>query len=341
MQESIDTPGGSQETQHAISRRALLGTAGAAGLGVALAACGGSTSSAAGTSGHGKSASNSVFYWISHGAPGDQIWVLADQGATKAGTDLGVTVRTSLLNNNVAQQEEAITSAIAARAAGIATTSPQPGVLGPLLSKARAAGIPVVTLNVDDVNSGRLAFVGPASTDVGKGWAQYLVENKLVKSGDTVWLPVEQVGAAYQLLETSGINSVLQPLGIKTDVFQAGADPAASTSAMTNYLRAHPNLTAMIGLGDQVTSNTEHVFNGLGWSPGKIPVVGWGNTLASAQAVQQGYIRAAYWQYPDSQGYMPIVLLHMLTRGLAIGYDITTLKLYDKTTVDAFVKYLH
>lgn len=148
-----------------------------------------------GTAGSAKQ-SDSVFYWISHGAPGDQIWVLAENGASKAGPDLGVTVRTSLLNNNVQQQEEAITSAIAAKAAGIATTSPQAGVLKPLVRQAAAAGIPVLTMNVDDPDSGRLAFVGPNSFSVGQGWAQYLLDNKLIKAGDTVWLPVEQVGAA-------------------------------------------------------------------------------------------------------------------------------------------------
>jgi ABC-type sugar transport system substrate-binding protein len=97
----------------AISRRGVLGAAGAAGLSVAvasLAGCSsGSGSAAAAAAGSTATKSGSVYYWISHGAPGDQIWVLALDGARKAGKDLGVTVRTSLLNNNVAAQEEAIT----------------------------------------------------------------------------------------------------------------------------------------------------------------------------------------------------------------------------------------
>jgi simple sugar transport system substrate-binding protein len=328
-----------------LSRRGMLRAVGATGLGAAVASLAagctsGGTSTAAAASSAPKR-TGSVYYWISHGAPGDQIWVLALRGARQVGTDLGVTVRTSLLDNNVAAQENAITSAIAAGAAGIATTSPQPHVLGPLVAKAKAAGIPVVTFNVDDPSCGRVAFTGPNSTDVGKLWAQFLVQEKLVKPGDTVFLPVEQAGAAYQVLETSGINSVFQPMHIKAEVFQAGADPAASTTAMQNYLSAHPGVSAMIGLGDQVTSNTENVFKALGWAPGKIPVVGWGNTLASAQAVQQGYIKTALWQYPDSQGYLPITLLKMINDGFLEGFDIETLKFYDKTTVGEFMKFLH
>jgi simple sugar transport system substrate-binding protein len=332
-------------TKNSLSRRGMLGATGAAGLGAAVAAlaagCSSTGTDSAKAAASPGSQGSSVYYWVSHGAPGDQIWVMALHGAQQAGKDLGVTVRTSLMNNNVAAQESAITSAIAADAAGIATTSPQANVLGPLVAQAKAAGIPVVTFNVDDASSGRTAFIGPNSIDVGKMWAQYLVQNKLVKPGNTVFLPVEQAGAAYQVLETSGINSVFQPLGIKANVFQAGADPAASTTAMQNYLTAHPDVAAMIGLGDQVTSNTENVFKALGWAPGKIPVVGWGNTLASAQAVQQGYIKTALWQYPDSQGYLPISLLKMISDGFLQGYDVETLKFYDSTTVSSFMKFLH
>lgn len=330
-----------------VSRRGMLSAVGLAGAGAAVASLAGGCSAASTTSAAAVSGSSDggkpgrVYYWVSHGAPGDQIWVLALRGARQVAKDLGVTVRTSLLNNNVAAQESAITSAIAAGAAGIATTSPQPHMLSPLVARAKAAGIPVVTFNVDDPSCGRAAFVGPDSTDVGKLWAQFLVQNKLVKPGDTVFLPVEQAGAAYQVLETSGINSVFRPLRIKAEVFQAGADPAASTTAMQNYLTAHPGVSAMIGLGDQVTSNTENVFKALGWAPGKIPVVGWGNTLASAQAVQHGYIKTALWQYPDSQGYLPITLLKMINDGFLEGFSIETLEFYDKNTVGEFMKYLH
>ncbi len=191
-----------QSGNSAITRRGMLGTAGFAGFGAVIAALAagcssGSASSAATGSGSGARRSGSVYYWISHGAPGDQIWVLALRGARQVGKDLGVTVRTSLLNNNLAAQENAITSAIAAGAAGIATTSPQLHVLGPLVAKAKTAGIPVITFNVDDPSSGRVAFVGPNSADVGKLWAEFLVQNKLVKPRSTVFLPVEQVGAAY------------------------------------------------------------------------------------------------------------------------------------------------
>jgi simple sugar transport system substrate-binding protein len=235
-----------------ISRRRILGIGGGAAAGVILAACTGSkgdTGTSESTSG---AKGTGTYYWISHGAPNDQVQIIANNGATRAGKDLGVTVRTSLHNNDIPSQQQTFQSAIAAKATGIATTVPQPKVLDDLIKQATDAGIPVVTFNQDQPDSERVAYVGSDLENAGAIWAQYLVDNDLVKSGDKVWLPVEVAGASYQVLETEGAKSVFTKMNISVDVFQAGADPATSLTAMQNYLTAHRDVSAVIGLGDSV-----------------------------------------------------------------------------------------
>ena len=51
---------------------------------------------------------------------------------------------------------------------------------------------------------------------VGKGWAQYLVDKKLVKDGDFIWMPVEVPGATYGVQEAAGAATVLKPMNIST-----------------------------------------------------------------------------------------------------------------------------
>ena len=324
-----------------LTRRKMVGAAGAAGLGLLAA---GTLSPGAAASGAMRKGSEAggAYYWISHGTAGDQIWANALKGAKQAGRDLRVKVNSSFHGGDVASQQEAIASAIAAKASGIATSSPQPKVLAKLVAKAKQRGIPVVTFNSDDPTTQRVAYVGADLTSAGVQWATYLVSHKLVKKGDLVWLPVEIAGASYQVDETKGIASVFNPRGIKYDVFETGyQDPAKALSNMTDYVVANGSkLKAMIGLGDLVTSNTPKVFSAAGWKAGRIPVVGWGNQLPTAQAVQQGYVKAALWQYPDSQGYMPIVILKMLASGLGAGYNLNTLAFYDKGTVGKYIKYL-
>nr|WSY49461.1 substrate-binding domain-containing protein [Streptomyces sp. NBC_00886] len=320
------------------SRRGLLAAAGAIGAVSAVAACDDSKATADTSASGG---SGGVYYWLSHGTPGDPIWVIANNGATQAGKDLKADVRTSFFSNDVAKQKEAFTSAIAAKPAGIATSAPQPKVLDDLIAQATKAGIPVITFNSDTPTSKRLAYVGADLQLAGVTWANYLVDNNLVKAGDKVWLPVEAAGATYQVLETTGIKSVFSKHSITVDVFQAGSDPAQSLSAMQDYLTAHKSsVAAVIGLGDLVMGNIQKAFTAAGIAPGKTPVVGWGNTKDTATAVKAGYVQAALWQYPDSQGYLPIALLKMLKDGLGAGYDIATTALYTKDNVDDYARFL-
>jgi simple sugar transport system substrate-binding protein len=280
-----------------------------------------------------------TFYWISHGSASDPFWVATVQGANKAAADLGVTVNTSFHGGDIAAHKEAFQAAIAAQANGIATSSPETGVLAEEVASAKAAGIPVVFFNTDDPATGRDAFVGANLLQAGQTWAQYLVDQGLVEKGDFVWLPVEVPGATYQVEETKGISSVFDPLGITYEVFDASVDPAQSLSNMTDYLTANASkVDAIIGLGDLVTGNIKTVFDQAGTRPGGIPVVGWGNTRATAEAVKAGYVNAAMWQYPDAQGYDPILLLKKITDGGAAGYDIVTMALYDASSADQYIE---
>jgi simple sugar transport system substrate-binding protein len=280
-----------------------------------------------------------TFYWISHGSEGDPIWIYAIRGAEQAGKDLGVKVATSFHHNDIATHKEAFKAAIAAGADGISTSSPQEGVLTDEVKLAQSKGIPVVFFNTDDPSTGRDAYVGANVYTVGLMWANYLVNNDLVKKGDFVWMPVEVPGATYQTEETKGISSVFDPLGIRYEVFDAQYDPVLSISNMTDYLTAHKDkVDAMIGLGDMVTGNVKEVFDTVGIKPGTFPVVGWGNSPQTANSVKDGYVNAATWQYPQSQGYMPVVLLYMAVTGVPIGYDVTTMAMYEKSQADLFIE---
>ena len=111
-------------------------------------------------------------------------------------------------------QQEAVRAAIAAGADGITTTSPDPGSLVEIAKEANAAGIPIINFNTPDPTASFDAYVGGDNVAFGRGWAQYLVDKGLVKSGDFVWMPVEVPGATYGVQEEEGIKSVFEPLGI-------------------------------------------------------------------------------------------------------------------------------
>ncbi len=91
-----------------------------------------------------------TFFWVSHGSPADPVWTYYLAGAKAWEEDTGNTVNTSFHNGDVSSQQEAIRAAIATGAAGIATSSPDPGSLIEVAKEANAAGIPIINFNTPD-----------------------------------------------------------------------------------------------------------------------------------------------------------------------------------------------
>lgn len=277
-------------------------------------------------------------YLISHGSESDPFWIEWNRGVKTACAKVNDKCNVSFYSNNVASQKEAINAAIAAKADVIATSSAEPKLWNTEVAAAKKAGIPVIFFNSDDPGTGRYAYVGANLQEAGVIWAKYLVDHKLVKTGDKVFLPVEAAGATYQVLETKGIASVFDPLGIKYQVQELGSDPATLISRMTEYLTANRDIKAIIGLGDLVTAHASAALKNVGSKPGAISVVGWGNTKETADAVVSGYVQAGLWQFPFDQGYLPVIMADALAKANGTGYDITTLQVYDKANVQDILK---
>jgi simple sugar transport system substrate-binding protein len=289
----------------------------------------------------GAYAAGKTFYWISHGSPADPVWTYFLAGAKQWEADTGNTVNTSFHNGDVPTHQEAVRAAIAAKADGIVTTSPDPGSLVEVAKEANAAGIPIINFNTPDPTASFDAYVGGNNVAFGRGWAQYLVDKGLVKSGDFVWMPVEVPGATYGVQEEEGISSVFKPLNITWEVTDATLDQAEIITRMSDYLTANrTKVKAIIGLGDLVTGSIKRVFDQVGVKPGEIPVVGWGNSVDTTQEVLNGYVNAAQWQDPQATSYMALSMAAMASSKIPPGFNIITGALYEKDTAEVYDKIL-
>jgi len=287
------------------------------------------------------SAEAKTFYWISHGSPADPVWTYFLAGAEQWAKDTGNTVNTSFHSGDVPSHQEAVRAAIAAKADGIVTSSPDPGSLVDVVKEAKAAHIPIININTPDPTAGFDAYVGGDNVTFGKHWAQYLVDKGLVKSGDFVWMPVEVPGATYGVQEEEGIKSVLGPAGVTYEVTEATLDQAEIITRMSDYLTANrTKVKAIIGLGDLVTGSIKRVFDQVGVKAGEIPVVGWGNSLDTTQEVLNGYVNAAQWQDPQATSYVGLSLANMAASGIPPGFDVITGALYEKDTAEVYDKIL-
>jgi simple sugar transport system substrate-binding protein len=281
---------------------------------------------------------NKTFYWISHGDPADPVWTYFLDGANQWAANTGQTVNTSFHSNDVASQQEAVRSAIAAGAAGIVTTVPDPGSMTELVGEAQAAGIPIVNINTPDPSAGFDSYVGTNNEVVGQRWAQYLVDGGYVSEGDFVWMPVEVPGATYGVDEERGIASVFEPLGIEWEVTDATYEQATVIDEMVNYLTANKDkISAMIGLGDLVTGSVARVWDQVGVAAGEIPVVGWGNSVDTAQEILDGYVLAGMWQDPQLTSYVGLSLAAAEAAGYPVGFDVLVGALYEKDTAQTYL----
>ena len=278
-----------------------------------------------------------TMYWVSHGGPADPVWTYFLQGAEQWADDTGHRVNTSFHSGDVPSHQEAIRAAIAAGADGICSTSPDPGSMVEVVKEARAAGIPIVNFNTPDSAPDWNGYVGGDLLNVGRSWAQYLVDNGHVKAGDFVWMPVEVPGASYGVEEEIGIAQIFEPLGITWEVTDATLDQAEVIARMTDYITANRDkISAMIGLGDMVTGAVKRVWDLTGLKPGDIPVVGWGNSLDTTQEVMDGYVNAGMWQDPQATSYMCLSTLLMESSGIPLGFNILTGALYEADTAQVY-----
>jgi simple sugar transport system substrate-binding protein len=152
-------------------------------------------------------------------------------------------------------------------------------------------------------------------------------------------MPVEVPGATYQTLETQGIDQVFKPAGITYEITEAKLDQAEIISRMSDYLTANKaKIKAIIGLGDLVTGSIKRVFDQVHVKAGEIPVVGWGNSLDTAQEVLDGYVNAAMWQDPQATSYLALSLASMTASGIPPGFDVSVGTLYEKDKAGTYLK---
>jgi len=284
-------------------------------------------------------AAGKTFYWISHGAPTDPVWTYFLAGAKQWETDTGNKVNTSFHSGDVPSQQEAVRTAIAAKADGIVTSSPDPGSLVKVVDEARAAGISVININTPDPTVKFNAYVGMDLQKAGAAWAQYLVDHKLVKEGDFVWMPVEVPGATYGVQEEEGISSVFKPLNITWEVTDTTLDQGEIINRMSDYLTANrAKVKAIIGLGDLVTGSVKRVFDQVGVKAGEIPAVGWGNSQDTTQEVMDGYVNAAMWQDPQATSYIGLSMAAMAASQIPPGFNVYVGTLYEKNNAEIYHK---
>jgi simple sugar transport system substrate-binding protein len=339
------------------SRRKLLAGTGlvsaSAAAAALLTACGSSStpssaaSTAKTTAGNFPKTPAWQFWFVNH-VYSNPFFVPTQYGFQDAAALLDIPVPKwggSASTSSVPEMVSFLNSAIAAKANGIATTViTSTGFTAPV-SRAMAAGIPVISYNADgtvtkgvpDIGTNRLCYVGQALYNSGVAMGNR-AKSLMSTKGDVV-IFIATPGTGNIQPRYDGAASVLTPAGFKVSEIATGAATNVEEGAENAYILAHKS--SLKGAFAVDAGSTEFLGpvlakNGL---VGKIPAGGFDLTPGTLSAIKAGQLDFTIDQNPYLQGFLPTLYLYLfnLSGGLVAPPDTDTgLTFVTKSTVDAY-----
>ena len=322
------------------TRRSAL-TGGAAGIAaLALEACGGGSSSNS-ASGASSSSASSVFgtgksykfTFVNH-VTTNTFFTPTQNGAADACKLLGCSYQwTGSQNSVISEMVNAVDTAVTANVNGIAVSLIDPTAFNAPVSKALAAGIPVVAYNADAAGNPRLAYIGQNLQLSGQMMGQHI--NSLVGSGD-IGLFIATPGSLNLQPRINGAQQTLSK-SITPHVVATGAAQSQELTVVKSYIQSHSSYKGFFAVDGGSTGATGLALQQLG---SKAKGGGYDLDPNTQKTLAAGFMQFTIDQQPYLQGFLPILELYLYnaTQKLTGPADVDTgLKFLDKTTIQPYV----
>ena len=272
---------------------------------------------------------------------GIQFGQVIKAGAMAAAKELGVNVEfVGPIGIKVDEEVAFVENAITKKVSGLAVSNVNGEALNPVIDKAMAANIPVVTFNSEAPGSKRIAFFGQDLVTSGKAAADLLVK-RMGDKGE-VMIITGEAAASWSQDRENGARSALEKYpGVKVvNTISTGWEEQAQYAAIENAIRANPNLKGIISLDAATTPATGRALKRIERAT-KIHHVGFDLIPETLDNVKAGVTDAALSQNPYMQGYLPVkALFDYLTAGKAITSVDTGILQVDDKNVDTYLEKL-
>ena len=326
----------------AISRRTVFTTAAKLGLGAAGLA-GGIGPALAQNAGGGLPKKNYKFFFVCH-VTLDQFFTPTRYGAADACAAFGCQYQwTGSEKNVVSEMVNAMQTAIAEKADGIAVCLVDPKAFDAATAEAIAAGIPVIAFNAD-VPAGspneRLAYVGQPLFQSGYNSAAKWL--KMVPKGSHIMLEIGVPGSLNTQPRLDGYIKYIKDQGdpVTYDVVNAGPDPASEISRIESYYLSHKNVAGLFATGGSDTYACGFVSNKYGLAKAGVIVAGFDLFPQTLQFIKSGDVTFTVDQQAYLQGFLPVQQMYLwkLSGGLTGPADTDTSHAYvTKENIDKYL----
>jgi simple sugar transport system substrate-binding protein len=251
-----------------------------------------------------------TFAMVTHG-DGGSFWSVAKRGAQDAAKAMDVTLRYTESNNDPQKQAQMIEAAVSQGVDGLAVSAPNPDALRGALRKARANGIPIITLNSGAEESqalGAITHVGQTETIAGQGAGQ-----KLKEAGVTKLLCI--IHEQGNLGLNQRCEGAKESFGGDVENLQVKgtADVATTLTELQSRLESDSSIDGVLALNPDIAIAARDAVQGAG-SEAKVATFDLSGDVV--RSIDDGTILFAVDQQQYEQGYMPIVFLTLNARNL-------------------------
>ena len=247
---------------------------------------------------------------VTHGQASDPFWSVVKNGVDLAGKDYGVNVEYRAPETfDMVRMGQLIDAAIASDPQGLVVSIPDADALGPSITNAVKAGIPVVSMNSgSDVfqKLGVQAHVGQTEFEAGLGGGK-----KMAAAGVKNALCVNQEVGNVAL--DTRCNGFKQGLGGKVTVVGVSMDPTEIGNAVKAQLARDPDVDGIMTLGPVASDPTLAALEQMG-AVGKVKLATFDLSPAVLAAIRDGKILFAIDQQQLLQGYLPVAFLALNAR---------------------------
>jgi simple sugar transport system substrate-binding protein len=278
-----------------------------AGL-LGLSACSSSSSSGSSSTASGGAGGTKLkIAMITHG-DGGSFWSVAKKGAEDAAAAMNVDLTYEGSNNDPQKQAQLIEAAVTSGVQGLAVSVPNPDAIKDALAKAKAAGIPIITLNSGSTvykELGAITHVGQDEEIAGEGAGE-----QLKAAGGTKLLCIihEQNNTGLQ----DRCAGAAKTFGTTIDFQVTGtSDPTKTANEIAAKLQADSSIDSVLALNPDIAMAAVEAVNTAG-SSAKLATFDLSGDVV--KAIEDGKILFAVDQQQYLQGYLPVVFLALYDR---------------------------
>jgi simple sugar transport system substrate-binding protein len=250
----------------------------------------------------------------------EDFFIPVKKGMEDAAKLLGVeSIFTGTPDSDVAALIALIENATNEKYDGIALSVAKPGVFAGVMRKALESGVPLVTFNMDDAKTVRLATVSQSFYRAGKGFADRALPH--VKKGAKVLACMHDAGVEALEKRLRGIQDNLEGLRLEIKTIISGNTPELAKKTI---------LENMEGTVDAILCTGQSDTQGAGLAAFSLPasgrpyVAGFDTGDGILDLIQKGIIDFTVDQQPYVQGFYPLVMLYQYRTGKIVPFDIDT-----------------